>query len=82
MGPCLWLAKYCHDVEWLSGGVLNKKLYLGLVPHGALASNHDLAAGFLLQLFGGHAAGAQDSAHEVELHTKRDKLGHEKEEKK
>ena len=42
-------------------------LYLFLVPHGALPPDHDLAAGLLLQLLGGHAAGAEDAAHKVEL---------------
>jgi hypothetical protein len=41
--------------------------HLLLVPHGALATDHDLAAGLLLQLLRGHAAGTQDPADEVEL---------------
>ena len=47
--------------------------YLLLVPHGALPSDHDLAAGLSLQLFGGEAAGPQDPPHKVELHTREEK---------
>lgn len=41
--------------------------YLLLVPHRAPPTDHDLAAGLLLQLFGSHAARAEDPAHKVEL---------------
>jgi hypothetical protein len=48
-------------VEW------EKVAHLLLVPHGALATHHHLAARLLLQLLGGQAAGAEDTTHEIEL---------------
>ena len=47
--------------------------YLLLVPHGVLPSDHDLAAGLSLQLFGGEAAWPQDPSHKVELHTREER---------
>lgn len=46
-------------------------VYLLLVPHGALPSDHDLAAGLGLQLFGCQSSWAQDPPHEVELEKKK-----------
>lgn len=43
-------------------------VYLLLVSHGALSSNHNLAAGLSLQLFGRESTWAQDPPYEVELH--------------
>lgn len=43
-------------------------VYLLLVSHGALSSDHNLAAGLSLQLFGRESTWAQDPPYEVELH--------------
>lgn len=48
-----------------------RKTHLLLVPHGAFASHHDLAACFSLQLFGSEPTRPEDSPHKVELHTHR-----------
>ena len=45
--------------------------HLCLISHGSLPSYHDLTAGILLQLLGGHSSGSQNSTDEVELQQSR-----------
>jgi len=41
--------------------------YLFTVAHGTLSSDHNLTAGVLLDLFGGHTTWTKDPTDEVEL---------------
>lgn len=68
MEELLGKVKACSLCVFLSG---YERVYLLLVSHGAFSSNHNLAAGLCLQLFGCQSTWAQDPPYEVKLHQKK-----------
>ena len=71
-GHTTWPQYSAHKIELKQGREWHERRlkgssYLLLVAHGALAAHHHLAARLLLQLLGGQAAWAEDTAHKIEL---------------